>query len=413
MSNPMTLAIAGCGSRGRTYARMAHEIGPARYRVVAIADHKEASRREIAQWCAPDAQAFESVEAMLAAPKLADAMVIATQDQHHHAHALAALDMGYHLLLEKPVGCTADECREIDQRARERGLRIVVCFVLRYTPLVRTMKRLLDSGAIGKLISIQHLEGVEPFHQAHSFVRGHWSKPEESTPMIVAKCCHDTDLLTWFAGAPFETVSSFGDLTWFRSENAPPGAPARCTDGCPHSPGCRYDAHRYLTDKRNWLDMVLPGASGMEDAEILDFLRTSPWGRCAWRCDNGAVDHQVLSVRFQNGVSATLTMTAFDQGRRLRLMGTEGVLECAPEPDAGSAIWLRGHDSTTAERVPIEEMPSGGYTGHGGGDHGIMDALDGLIRGEAEPCGDALDSHLLAFAAEEARVRGEVVNRRG
>ena len=412
MNETMTLAIAGCGSRGRTYARLAHEIGRERYRIVAVADHKEESRREIEAWCEPETRTFGSVEEMLAGPRLAETMIIATQDQHHHGHALAALEQGYHLLLEKPIGCTAQECREIYQRARELDRRIVVCFVLRYTPLFRTMRRMLDSGVIGKLITMQHFEGVEPFHQTHSFVRGHWSKPEESTPMIVAKCCHDTDLLTWFAGAPFESVASTGELTWFRPENAPAGAPARCTDGCTHSPGCRYDAHRYLTDKRNWLDMVLPGASRMAEAEILEFLRTSPWGRCAWRCDNGAVDHQTLSIRFQNGVTATLTMTAFEYGRRLRLMGTEGVLECVPATEGGAAIWLRGHDSSTPERVPIDEPASGGYAGHGGGDFGIMDALSGMIRGEDRPCASALDSHLLAFGAEEARLSGEVVRRR-
>ena len=409
MSETMTLAIAGCGARGRTYARLAHELGADRYQVVAAADHKEASLKEISPWCVPDAQFFTSVEEMLDAPRLAETMVIATQDQHHHGHALAALDKGYHLLLEKPVGCTAEECRDIYERARERKRRIVVCFVLRYTPLFQTMREVVDSGAIGRLITMEHVEGVEPFHQAHSFVRGHWSKPEESTPMIVAKCCHDTDLLTWFAGAPFESVASAGDLTWFREENAPEGAPARCTDGCPHSPGCRYDAHRYLRDKKNWLDMVLPGASRKGDDEILDFLLTSPWGRCAWRCDNGAVDHQVLAIRFQNGVTATITMTAFEQGRRLRLMGTEGVLECAPDPEGGSALWLRSHDQAKAERVPIKEPERSGYAGHGGGDFGLIDSLSTLIRGDQEPGTDSLASHLLAFGAEEARVCGEVV----
>ena len=411
MNDSMTLAIAGCGSRGRTYARMAHALGEDRYRITAIADHKEDSLREISAWCGPDVRTFPSVEAMLAGPRLAETMVIATQDAHHHGHALAALDRGYHLLLEKPIGRTEAECRDIHQRARERNRRVVVCFVLRYTPLFQTMRRVLDSGAIGKLITIDHIEGVEPFHQVHSFVRGHWSKPEESTPMIVAKCCHDTDLLGWFAGAPFESVASFGDLTWFRAEHAPAGAPARCTDGCPHSPGCRYDAHRYLADKRNWLDMVLPGASRMADAEIPEFLRGSPWGRCAWHCDNGAVDHQVLAIRFQNGVTATLTMTAFEHGRRLRLMGTDGVLECVPEPSGGASIHLRGHDGKPAGQVPVEQPHGDGYAGHGGGDFGIMNALDGLIRGEGDPFADALDSHLLAFSAEVARASGEVVRR--
>lgn len=411
MNDTMTLAIAGCGSRGRTYARLAHEIGGERYKVVATADLKETSRREISQWCEPDVRVFESAEEMLASPRLAETMVIATQDQDHHGHALAALERGYHLLLEKPIGCTAEECAQIYHRAKKLGRRIVVCFVLRYTPIYRTMRRMVDSGAIGKLLTMQHIEGVEPFHQAHSFVRGHWSKPQESTPMIVAKCCHDTDLLTWFAGAPFDSVASTGDLTWFRPENAPNGSTARCTDGCPHSPGCRYDSHRYLTDKRNWLDMVVPGATRMSDSEILDFLRTSPWGRCAWRCDNGAVDHQVLAIRFKNGVTATLTMTAFEYGRRLRLMGTEGVLECAPDPVGGSAIWFRCHDSNTPERIPVDEPLTVGYSGHDGGDFGIMDSLSSMIRSEVDLAPEALDSHLLAFSAEEARLHGGIVKR--
>ncbi len=413
MPDLLSIAVLGCGSRGRTYSRIISTL-PSRYRLTAAVDPVEARREAVAGLSADGSiLRFESDEAFFAAGKLADVLIIATQDSQHFGHAMAALELGYDLLLEKPAAENLERCEEIDRRARELGRRIALCFVLRYTPFYSTVKQVIDSGRLGKIISIRTHEGVEPFHQAHSFVRGHWSKAEGSTPMIVAKCSHDADLLCWLGGAPLASISSHGDRSWFRVENAPPGAPKRCTDGCPAASGCLYDAHHYLAGKRRWLGMVMDGWEQADDATILDFLRTSPWGRCVYHCDNDVVDHQVLACELSNGVTATHTMTAFDCGRAIEIYGTQAALKGGePYREAGAPeLWLRHHSTGAIEPVEIARPSDSGYAGHGGGDHGLIDALDSLFRGEsALPPGlDGLAGHRLAFQAEKARVSRQCV----
>lgn len=409
---PLQLAILGCGSRGRTYSRLARALG-ARYQITAAADLVEVRRAAVANLApAGEIRTFASADGLFAAGKLADVLVIATQDADHFGHATRALHAGYDLLLEKPAAESLARCDELDALARSLGRRIALGFVLRYTPFYLAVKAVVDSGRLGKIITLRASEGVEPFHQAHSFVRGHWAKTADSTPMIVAKCSHDTDLLCWFAGSAPKTVNSHGRLDWFHARNAPSGAPLRCTDGCPAAADCPYDAHRYLTDKRNWLRMVMDHSETATDSQILDFLKTSPWGRCVYHCENDAVDHQILAVEMENGVTATLTMTAFDYGRTIEIHGTQASLRGGtPFQDAGTPeLWLRDHRGGTVESIPIAEPSADGYAGHGGGDFGLINALDGLFQGpHALPPGlDGLAGHRLAFLAEQSRIHGGI-----
>lgn len=405
----LKLAILGCGSRGRTYARIAASLD-GRYQITAAVDPVDVRTAAVAALGAPGSvRTFQNEHDFFAAGKLADVLLIATQDAQHFDHATAALHAGYDLLLEKPAAESLQRCEDLDELARSLGRRIALCFVLRYTPFYTAVKRVVDSGRLGKIITIRASEGVEPYHQAHSFVRGHWARSADSTPMIVAKCSHDADLLCWLAGSGPRSVGSFGRLDWFRAENAPSGAPLRCTDGCQVS-DCFYDARRYLTDKRRWLGMVMDHADEADDARILDFLKTSPWGRCAYRCDNDAVDHQIVAVEMENGVTATLTMTAFDQGRSIEIHGTEGSLRGgSPFKAAGAPeLWLHSHRSGKTEEIPVIAPDAEGYAGHGGGDFGLVDALDSLFQGQrALPPGlDGLAGHRLAFLAEESRIHG-------
>ena len=410
MPKPLRLAIAGCGSRGRTYAKLAAHFRD-RYTIVAAADPNPKALAVVVE-AAGGPQAcleFTHIDYLLAARPDADVLVLATQDDMHFAPAMRALELGYDLLLEKPAACTLEETAALRDAANRLGRKIVLCFVLRYTPFYRTAKACITSGKLGEVVSIQAIEGVEPYHQAHSFVRGHWSRAEDSSPMILAKSSHDMDILHWLAGAPVRAISSFGRTGYFHAGNAPAGATARCTDACPHAGTCFYDSHRYLADKRNWLGMVLPEAATMQDDEILAFLRTSPWGRCVWRCDNDAVDHQVIAMDFANGATATFTMTAFESGRELAIFGTKGVLRGgAIGKRAGTPeLWFRDHTGTTIEEIPIPEASEAGYAGHGGGDYGIMDTLDHIIAGELgdDPLfGSTAESHFMAFAAEMSRL---------
>jgi predicted dehydrogenase len=410
--SPLSIAILGCGSRGRTYARIAASLG-GRYQITAAADPVASRVAEVAALGTPGSiRTFCSDAGFFEAGKLADVLIIASQDAQHFDHAVRALQVGYDLLLEKPAACSLERCEELDALARSLGRTIAPCFVLRHTAFYSTVKAAVDSGRLGRIISVRACEGVEPYHQAHSFVRGHWAKTGESSPMIVAKCSHDADLLCWLSGSTPQTVSSMGRLDWFRPENAPAGAPLRCTDGCPADQTCLYNAHRYLTDKRSWLPMVMDHAASADSHRITEFLKTSPWGRCVYRCDNDAVDHQIVAVEMANGITATLTMTAFDHGRTIEIHGTKGTLRGgSPFQEAGAPeLWIRDHHTGKSEAVPVVSPSTQGYSGHGGGDFGLIDALDRLFSGPSPlpPGMDGLAGHRLAFSAEQSRQLGGI-----
>jgi predicted dehydrogenase len=416
MSKPLRIAILGCGSRGRTYARIAAAM-PERYELVAVADLDAAKTATLAELREPGAiQVFDSDQTLFAAGKLADVLLICTQDADHYGNAMDAMELGYDILLEKPAAETLERCEALDRKAKEKGCRILPCFVLRYTPFYQAVRKFIDSGRLGRIMTIRATEGVDAFHQAHSYVRGHWARTENSSPMIVAKCSHDTDLLCWFADSTPKSITSHGRLDWFKKENAPEGAPLRCTDGCPVADECIYDAHRYLNEKRNFLRMVMPGAEGktgayeLPEEPILEFIRTSPWGRCVYHCDNDVVDHQVVACEMENGITASLTMTAFDCDRTIEIYGTLGCLKGGePYQRAGShELWFYDHYHGKVEEIPVEEPQGEGYAGHGGGDFGIVDALDRVFAGpDAIPPGlDGLAGHQLAYKAEDSRLAG-------
>ena len=245
-TKPLRLAVLGCGSRGRTYTKIAASM-PERYQLTAAADLVEFRAQTVAGF-APEGtvRTFGSAEEFFAAGKLADVLIIGTQDADHYGHAISALNVGYDLLLEKPAAETLERCEEIDALARKLGRRIVLGFVLRYTPFYSAVKKVVESGRLGRVMTLRLSEGVGSFHQAHSYVRGHWGNTTKSSPMIVAKCSHDTDLICWLSGSKPKTISSVGRLDWFKPENAPAGAPKRCTDGCPVAAQCIYDSHLYL-----------------------------------------------------------------------------------------------------------------------------------------------------------------------
>lgn len=416
MKQPLTLACIGCGARAQTYTQLASRR-PDRFLITAgadpVLDRVEKIRRTSAN---PAFRGFSSAEAMLAAGKLADVVIVATQDNSHFEHCRGALRLGCDVLLEKPISTRAAQVLEIERLARQAHKRVMVCFVLRFAAFYRKVKEIIDSGALGELVSVQASEGVNPWHQAHSFVRGHWSVVDESSPMILSKCCHDTDILHWLAGRRCTRVASFGSLEFFRPERAPTGAPARCTDGCPVGEACPYNALRYTSDLRfPWLTMVYDRAQDASVGEITAWLRTSPWGRCVYRCGNDAVDRQVLAMEFAGGVTGTFTMTAFATGRHLEICGTRGVLK------GGESY--RQHFGTHLILLPHEGEPvrctvqaeDGGYELHGGGDAGLINALyDEMTKPPDAPLEAGLDStvhsHLMAFAAEESRLTGRVVS---
>jgi predicted dehydrogenase len=415
-SRPLKLACIGCGARAQTYTSLTARY-PDRFQVVAGADPVSQRVEKIRQTTKnPAFRSFPSAQALLSAGKIADVLIIATPDTCHYEACRAALELGYDILLEKPIATQVDQVLEIERLAMTLGRRVMVCFVLRFAAFYRKVKDIIDSGALGELISIHASEGVMPWHQAHSFVRGHWSIVSKSSPMILSKCCHDTDVLHWLAGRPCERISSFGSLEWFRRERAPTGATARCTDGCPVSGTCPYNALRYTADMRiPWLAMVYDRAQEATPDEIITWLKTSPWGRCVYHCDNDAVDRQVLALEFAGGLTGTFAMTAFATGRHLEICGTRAVLKGGESyrQHFGTHLLLIPHEGeVTRYTVQAED---GGYELHGGGDAGLAAALyDEMTKPAEAPLAagiaSTVHSHLIAFAAEESRQTGRTID---
>lgn len=407
--------VIGYGSRGAAYSSYAVKY-PEKLEITAVADPLE-NRREYAKKLhnIPDDRMFTDWRELKKQPKMADFAIIATQDSQHLEPAIAMIEKGYHLLLEKPMATTPADCKRIAEAAERKGVQVIVCHVLRFTGFWLTLKDIIDSGEIGKVMSIIHLENVGNLHHSHSYVRGNWRRADESTPMILAKCCHDTDLLQWLVGKPCKKVQSFGSLTHFVKENQPEGAPARCMDGCPHADTCFYNVQRIYFEGGG-LQWARPAVAGTvdnpTDEAVKEALLTGPYGRCVYDCDNDVVDNQTVNMEFEDGTTATLTMNAFGQGGRyVRAFGTKGEVFMI----SGDEFVVYSFADRTERRVKVTASGNTIADGHGGGDTGIMvDTVKYFGEGIASKsiCDVRMSyiSHLIAFAAEQSRLTGTVID---
>ncbi|WP_049558345.1 Gfo/Idh/MocA family protein [Nonomuraea sp. SBT364] len=404
----VTLAVVGAGARGQIYARAA--VAGGRARIVAVADPDPARRAKLAaEHGLPEEACFTGWAELAAVPKLADAVVIATQDRLHADPAVAFAGLGYAILLEKPMAPTEPEARRIVEAVERAGVVFAVCHVLRYTAYTRAFKELVGGGRLGTISSVQHLEPVGWWHMAHSFVRGSWRNAAESGPMLLTKSCHDIDWLLHLVGDEPVGVASFGSLTHFRPENRPQGAGERCVS-CAVEPTCPYSAARlYLgclgdPDREFW--PLGPVTSEATPAGVMRALETGPYGRCVYDCDNDVVDQQVVTMEFARGATVSFTMTAFTplEHRKTRVFGTHGFAE-------GDGRAIRVVDFVTGEEETIDTGTRAGASladGHGGGDAGLVAAfVDAVAAGDQAPIGasaaDALAGHLVVWAAERAR----------
>jgi predicted dehydrogenase len=409
---PVTLAVVGAGNRGNAHGDWAL-ANPDRARVVAVAEPRDVRRGRFAarHGLAPGAT-FGGWRELAHRGRMADAVLICTQDVLHAEPAIAFTELGYHVLLEKPMATTEADCRRIVEAVERAGVLFAVCHVMRYTPYTTLVKQVVDAGRLGQVVSVQHLEPVGFLHQAHSYVRGPWRSEGSSTFMLLAKSCHDLDWLQYVVGRSIRRVASFGGLTHFRPEHRPAGAADRCLD-CAVEPTCPYSAVRFysrcLERGAGWpLDAVLDGYT---EADLHAALRHGPYGRCVYAGDNDVVDHQVVAMEFDGGPTGAFVMTGFNAGghRQTRLFGTHGELE-------GDGETVRVHDFLTGRTETLSVRPPGDATaggGHGGGDWGLMDAFvramerqdrSQILTGPRE----SLEAHLVAFAAERARREGTV-----
>lgn len=414
MSKKMTVAILGLGSRGlQVYGEIVKNYDSI-MEVTAVADllpERLANAKKL--FNLNEDACFSDADELLSREQLADAVFICTQDRDHVPQAKKALKKGYHILLEKPVSPSVRECAELLNEAKKYDRKVCVCHVLRYTPFYSTLKKMLAQGDIGKIINIQAREDVGFFHQAHSFVRGNWRNSEETSPVILAKCCHDMDLLVWLSDSSCRQVSSFGNLTWFKEENAPKGAARRCLDGCPVKDTCPYDAEKiYISNpdtgvryKNGWPanTFVVPPT----EENVRKELKAGPYGRCVYYCDNNVVDHQVVNLQMENDITVTFSMCAFSAkcSRMIKVMGTLGEIE-------GSIDENKIYYTPFGQETQVIDLTSftDDFSGHGGGDvRMVKQFADYVMTGKrTDSITDldiSLESHLIALAAEESRKR--------
>ncbi len=429
MAARIRLAAVGAGQRGAdVYGRYALEHD-ADVEFVAVAEPiAERRARFSGQYDLPGEAQFSTWEDLLSGPRRADAVIIATQDTGHVAPALAALEAGYDVLLEKPMATTLTDCVALTVAAEKAGRVLQICHVLRYTDFFTRVHDIVQSGRLGDVVTYQHRENVSYYHMAHSFVRGNWRRADQSSPMILAKSCHDLDLIYWILGERVAQLSSVGTLRHYRADQAPrPDIPLRCLDGCPIEADCPFSAPGIYLDFRPWRSMGLADdqdlsttlewpmstlANGdLRRESIRRALEEGPYGRCVYHCDNDVVDTQIVTMQTEAGTSIGFFMHGHShvEGRTLRLDGTRATLE-GEFIDRRQEIRVTDH-RTGATDIIHPEMATGG---HGGGDQRLMAEFLAVLRGEGQrPLTDArasLESHLLAFAAEKARLESIVVN---
>ena len=484
-STPVTAIIVGYGSRGSTYARYALE-NPSLLKIIGIAEPREFIRSTAAKKHSFDIidipnksintsptsfnpspsgyYLFSSWEEIVQLPqKIADCVIICTQDQMHTEPTVQLSSLGYHILLEKPMAPSRNQCINIVESIQKHNVLFAVGHVLRYTPYMQNIIKLLRSNSIGQIINIQHLEPIGNIHFSHSFVRGNWRKEQDSSFLLMTKCCHDIDLIRYMMNNPCLKISSMGNLTYFKSESQPTEATQakRCID-CPIEKECCWSSKKiYLepaeqivkTSAHTGAPVTFPWPmSILLDKEhtvpaIEEAITNGPYGRCVFHCDNDVVDHQVVSMEFMNGTTATLTTTAFTKlvcQRQTKIFGTLGEITgtCLP-PDLGGDHIIHYDYLSRKETKYSNFLPPSNTAliGHGGADYYLIQAF---IKAVSIATGkvpidipqqntlspeelykyrmkiastyilsgpeESLDSHLMVFAAEEARKNNTIIS---
>ena len=326
---PLTCIIIGAGNRGWTYSLYASAF-PGQMKIVGIAEPVKIRQEKFRQaYNLDEKNIFDTWERVFERPKFADFVIVSTIDKHHYGAAMQALEMGYHVLLEKAIAQSWEQCREILEQSVRYSRIVGICHVMRYSPYYIKMREVVQAGEIGEVVSMQHLEPVGNIHFSHSFVRGNCGNEKESTPSLLSKSCHDLDIIYWILGKKCKLVTSFGGLAYFRAEHAPAGGTAQCTGGCAIEKTCPYSAKRIYLTERIWDTGHLIDLQPWEEGKVLKAIQEGPYGRCVFHCDNDVADHQVVNMEFENGITVSFNMEAHTgyMGRKTRIMGTDGDIE--------------------------------------------------------------------------------------
>ena len=402
----VTAITLGAGNRGNVYGDYAVKY-PDELDIIGVAEPIEIRRKRYMEKHKIDPKnAFLTWEDVFKVPKFADAILITTPDDLHYGPCMEALKMGYDILLEKPISPSEKECRDILELSQKTGRIVAVCHVLRYAPYFVQLKEIIQSGILGKVVSMQHFEPIEHIHMSHSYVRGNWHNSVQTAPIILAKSCHDLDIIKWMLGKNCTDIQAFGSLSWFTEKNAPTGSTDRCMDGCAHEAQCPYSALKiYHRDRQRTYVFDLPEDKEKQGEAILEYLKTTNYGRCVYKMDNDQPDHYTCNMLFEEDVTASFSMEAFTSyhGRRTRIMGSLGDV-------VGDMQQFVHTDFLTGEKTEWSQSSDG----HGGGDWRLVsDWIQAVSQQDAtlltSTIQASIESHVMGFSAETSRKEKRVV----
>ena len=420
----VTAVVVGCGDRGTTYCTAAYDAGLP-FKVVAAVDPDENRLRLMREkYGVLPEMCFKDMKDILAKGRIANCVINGTMDQLHVPTSLPFLEQGYNMLLEKPVINNAKDLFKIRDTARKHGCKLMVCHVLRYSPFYRKAKELIDAGEIGEIMHMETSERVGVAHASVSYIRGKWNNESEcGSSFLLAKCCHDIDLLCWFNNKTRPvTADSFGGRDFIVPEKAPKGAGTRCLVDCPAAvrESCKFYAKPLYLDHNVWQAYTWQCTGknywDVTPQEREESLKTyNPHGLCAYKVKSDLIDHQTLTLQFNNGSTATHTLlsaAARGSERRLFISGTKGEIEGF----AGDGKFVLskfnpatiGHTETVFDFNATDGTAMGG---HYGGDAALIrdfiDLMNGAIPSvSCTSIEDSINGHLCVYAADAAMKKG-------
>lgn len=431
MEKQITAIVVGAGDRGNVYASVAL-THPEKFKIVGVVDPDTVRREAMREkYNVPAENCFSYVEELVKRERFADAVINGTMDHLHVETSIPVLEKGYHLLLEKPFAVNETEMNKLRRVAKKYNSKVVIGHVLRYTDFYSAIKKHVDDGDIGKPIAIECCEHVNYHHMAVSFVRGKWGSPKVCyAPMILAKCCHDIDMMLWMMNATRpHSVASFGSEFQFGRSKKPEGAGTRCLLDCPYVDECIYSAKGHYLARPRWgqhVWSILEGKKEITEADKVESLKTdNPYGKCVWECErDGNVDHQCVTIEFENGATGVFSLAggAAKSERHIHIVGTEGEIKGVFEDSSYVIRKMTPYDEHSGSekeyRLDVSGDMTGATGGHGGGDPKlVLDFIDYLNTGKVSTsCAtleDSVISHVTVFRAEEARKKRTVVDIEG
>lgn len=407
LKRPVTIVAIGAGNRANKYLEYAVRH-PERLQPVGVVEPNPLRRKALADkfGIAPE-HCFADYNCFFEQPRTADAVLIATPENEHFKPCMMAILAGYHVLLEKPIAQTLDECQQIADAARRKGVIVGVCYVLRYHPYFLRIKQIVESGELGEIISINHNASIGLDRMTHGFVRGLWRREKWTNPILISKCCHDIDFLLWLTAARCRRLSSFGSLRWFRAENAPAGCAKRCIE-CAVEPSCPYSAVDLYQNRHDWIsNFDIP--EGMDIEQVIDReLRFGPYGRCVFHCDNDVVDHQILAMEMENEVTISFSMDAFtlDDKRRTHIQLSHGEID-------GDEYVLRVRQFREGKEQIYDFSDLAETSFHAGADLNLVaDFVEALRCGNYHintAIEQSVESHRICYEAERSRLANQII----